>query len=140
MAALAEACENGHDHDDDPVRFTLKHSGRKVSLGFYSRNREINPNSSVVVPKFVVSRTALQGPRLGARAAVMLSHHKACATTAEGPARLQEGSLFSSSGGRQRRLPMLVHRPRDASYPEDEKSDPRYDEFRNHHTSFSVPG
>ncbi len=90
--------------------------------------------ASVVIPKLVISRTALQGSRRGARAAVMPSHHKARATTAEGPARPPEGPLFPPSGGRHRRLPMLGHRPRDASYPEDGKSDPRYDEFRNHHT------
>jgi sarcosine oxidase subunit beta len=49
MAALVEACENGHDHDNNPLRFTLKHIGREVGLGFYSRNREINPNSSFSV-------------------------------------------------------------------------------------------
>lgn len=49
MAALVEACEAGHDHDADPVRFALKHTGREVSLGFYSRNREINPDSSFSV-------------------------------------------------------------------------------------------
>ena len=49
MAALVAACEGGHDHDRDPVRFTLKHTGRTVSLGFYSRLREINENSSFSV-------------------------------------------------------------------------------------------
>ena len=49
MAALIEACEGGRDHDVDPVSHTLKHTGRTVDIGFYSRNREINPNSSFSV-------------------------------------------------------------------------------------------
>lgn len=49
MAALIEACENGHDHDRDPLRFHLDHIGRDISLGFCSRNREINMNSSFSV-------------------------------------------------------------------------------------------
>jgi sarcosine oxidase subunit beta len=49
MAELIEACENGRDHDSEPVHFHLKHIDRTVSLGFYSRNRHINENSSFSV-------------------------------------------------------------------------------------------
>ena len=49
MAELVEACEAGHDHDRDPVRFHLKHIDRTIDLGFYSRRREINPESSFSV-------------------------------------------------------------------------------------------
>ena len=49
MADLIEACEGGRDHDADPVTFRLRHIDRTVSLGFYSRQREINPNSSFSV-------------------------------------------------------------------------------------------
>ncbi len=49
MADLVAACEAGHDHDRDPVSFTLPHIGRTVSLGFYSRLREINKDSSFSV-------------------------------------------------------------------------------------------
>jgi sarcosine oxidase subunit beta len=49
MAGLIVACEGGHDHDRDPVTFRLKHIGREVSLGFYSRRREVNPDSSFSV-------------------------------------------------------------------------------------------
>jgi sarcosine oxidase subunit beta len=49
MAALITACEAGHDHDSDPVEFHLRHIDRTVSLGFYSRRREINPDSSFSV-------------------------------------------------------------------------------------------
>jgi sarcosine oxidase subunit beta len=49
MADLIEACEAGHDHDRDPVTFRLKHIGREVGIGFYSRLREVNPDSSFSV-------------------------------------------------------------------------------------------
>ncbi|WP_419913402.1 NAD(P)/FAD-dependent oxidoreductase [Hoeflea sp.] len=49
MAALIEACENGHDHDRDPFRFHLEHLDMDISLGAFSRNREINQNSSFSV-------------------------------------------------------------------------------------------
>ncbi len=49
MADLIEACETGHDHDADPVTFRLKHIDREISLGFYSRRREVNPDSSFSV-------------------------------------------------------------------------------------------
>jgi sarcosine oxidase subunit beta len=49
MAELIGACEAGRDHDRDPVRFRLKHTGREISIGFYSRLREINPESSFSV-------------------------------------------------------------------------------------------
>ncbi len=49
MADLVEACEAGHDHDKDPVNFKLQHIEREVSIGFYSRLREINQNSSFSV-------------------------------------------------------------------------------------------
>ncbi len=49
MATLIEACENGHDHDADPVTFELEHIRHTIDLGFCSRNREINENSSFSV-------------------------------------------------------------------------------------------
>ena len=49
MTELIQACESGHDHDTDPLRFTLRQTGREISLGFYSRNREINQDSSFTV-------------------------------------------------------------------------------------------
>ena len=49
MTALIDACESGRDHDRDPVRFHLDHIDRDISLGFFSRNREVNPNSSFSV-------------------------------------------------------------------------------------------
>ncbi|MCP4073625.1 MAG: FAD-binding oxidoreductase, partial [Hyphomicrobiales bacterium] len=49
MTALIEACENGHDHDADPVVFHLEHINKDISLKFCSRNREINKDSSFSV-------------------------------------------------------------------------------------------
>ncbi len=49
MAHLIETCENGHDHDADPVQFHLEHIDRTINLGFYSRRRVINTESSMSV-------------------------------------------------------------------------------------------
>ena len=49
MASLIEACESGRDHDRDPLRIDLVHTGLSVDVGFYSRNRELNPESSYSV-------------------------------------------------------------------------------------------
>jgi sarcosine oxidase subunit beta len=49
MAELILACEQGLDHDSDPFHFTYKYTGRTINVGFYSRRREINYNSSFSV-------------------------------------------------------------------------------------------
>ncbi|WP_350334451.1 NAD(P)/FAD-dependent oxidoreductase [Coralliovum pocilloporae] len=49
MAELITVCEAGHDHDENPISFHLKYIDRAVSIGFYSRKRPINPNSSFSV-------------------------------------------------------------------------------------------
>jgi sarcosine oxidase subunit beta len=49
MAELIEACEAGQDHDTDPVTFKLKNINHDISIGFYSRLREVNKNSSFSV-------------------------------------------------------------------------------------------
>ena len=49
MADLIEKCENGHDHDKDPIKLHLKNINRNISIGFYSRNRKINTESSMTV-------------------------------------------------------------------------------------------
>ncbi len=49
MATLIDACEGGRDHDQDPVTFHLKHVDRTVDMSFFSRNREINQDSSFSV-------------------------------------------------------------------------------------------
>jgi sarcosine oxidase, subunit beta len=49
MAELIDACEKGHDHDADPVQVKTPYKSLTLDAGFYSRNREINPNSSFSV-------------------------------------------------------------------------------------------
>ena len=49
MAELVVRCEDGLDHDSDPLHFDLRHTGRAIDVGFYSRKREINPESSFSV-------------------------------------------------------------------------------------------
>jgi len=49
MATLIEKVEAGHDHDRDPVSFTMRYTGRSCDIGFFSRRREINPDSSFSV-------------------------------------------------------------------------------------------
>ncbi len=49
MAELIHAVENGHDHDADPVVVTGVYTGLEMDMGFYRRNREINPDSSFSV-------------------------------------------------------------------------------------------
>jgi sarcosine oxidase subunit beta len=49
MAGLIEACEQGRDHDRDPLPFVLERAGRTLSTGFFSRLREVNRESSFSV-------------------------------------------------------------------------------------------
>ncbi|MBY6082315.1 NAD(P)/FAD-dependent oxidoreductase [Ruegeria arenilitoris] len=49
MAALVEYCEGGGDHDAQPLQFELPHIQRSIDVGFYSRRRPINAESSFSV-------------------------------------------------------------------------------------------
>ena len=49
MAALIDYCESGRDHDSEPLRLPLAYTGRSIDVGFYSRRREINRESSFSV-------------------------------------------------------------------------------------------
>ena len=49
MAELIDACEKGQEHDSDPVKVKSVYTGLELNMGFSSRNREINPNSSFSV-------------------------------------------------------------------------------------------
>jgi sarcosine oxidase subunit beta len=49
MAELIDACEKGLDHDAAPFQFHLKYTRRDLNVGFFSRNREINTDSSFSV-------------------------------------------------------------------------------------------
>jgi len=49
MAELIDACEKGLDHDKEPFQYKMKYTGRTLDVGFFSRKREINYNSSFSV-------------------------------------------------------------------------------------------
>jgi sarcosine oxidase, subunit beta len=49
MAELIEKVEHGHDHDHDPVKVSARYTGLELDAGFYSRLREVNPDSSFSV-------------------------------------------------------------------------------------------
>jgi len=49
MAALVDYCEAGHDHDQAPLQFRMPYLDRDLDVGFYSRKREINKESSFSV-------------------------------------------------------------------------------------------
>ncbi|MBF0277411.1 MAG: FAD-binding oxidoreductase [SAR324 cluster bacterium] len=49
MAELIDACEKGQDHDQNPVQVQCVYTKLTLNMGFYSRNREINPESSFSV-------------------------------------------------------------------------------------------
>ncbi len=49
MAALIGYCEGGADHDAEPLQFELPYIGRSIDVGFYSRKRPINNESSFSV-------------------------------------------------------------------------------------------
>jgi sarcosine oxidase, subunit beta len=49
LTKLIEAVEAAHDHDADPVRVTMPYTGLELDMGVFSRNREINKDSSFSV-------------------------------------------------------------------------------------------
>lgn len=49
MASLIDYCESGTDHDTKPLQFDLPYIKRTTNVGFYSRKRSINKNSSFSV-------------------------------------------------------------------------------------------
>ena len=49
MAALIDYCENGNDHDAQPLNFRLPYIDRDLDVGFFSRKRPINKESSFSV-------------------------------------------------------------------------------------------
>jgi len=49
MAELIGKIEAGHDHDNEPVQFFLTYTRRTCNVGFFSRLRELNPDSSYSV-------------------------------------------------------------------------------------------
>ena len=49
MAELIQACGAGQDHDRDPVKVKGRYSGFEIDLGFFSRLRPVNRESSFSV-------------------------------------------------------------------------------------------
>lgn len=49
LTELIRRVEAGHDHDRDPVKVAGRHTGLELDMGAYSRNREINRDSSFSV-------------------------------------------------------------------------------------------
>jgi sarcosine oxidase subunit beta len=49
MAELIQACEAGQDHDRDPVSVKSRYTGVEIDLGFFSRLRPVNRESSFSV-------------------------------------------------------------------------------------------
>ena len=49
MAELIDKVEAGHDHDKEPIQFYMKYTDRKFNVGFFSRLRDINEDSSFSV-------------------------------------------------------------------------------------------
>jgi len=49
MAELVEYCEKGTDHDITPLQYKMKYINHTLNIGFFSRNREINKESSFSV-------------------------------------------------------------------------------------------
>ncbi|MGD2103368.1 MAG: FAD-dependent oxidoreductase [Acidimicrobiia bacterium] len=49
MTELIKAVEAGHDHDEDPVKVKMPHTGLVMDMSVFGRNREINEDSSFSV-------------------------------------------------------------------------------------------
>ncbi len=49
MSELIHYCEKGKDHDKEPLQYRMKYINHILNLGFFSRNREINEDSSFSV-------------------------------------------------------------------------------------------
>jgi sarcosine oxidase subunit beta len=49
MAELISRVEAGQNHDSDPVQFPLTYTRRICNIGFFSRLREVNAESSFTV-------------------------------------------------------------------------------------------
>ena len=49
MVKLIQEVEAGHDHDTDPVNVTMSYTGLEMDMSVFSRNREINQDSSFSV-------------------------------------------------------------------------------------------
>lgn len=48
-ARLVESCQNGHDHDAEPLKLDMQHTSGSLSLGLFSRLRAIEATSGTVL-------------------------------------------------------------------------------------------
>lgn len=49
MSELIQYCEKGNDHDAEPYQYRMKYIHHALNIGFFSRNRQINADSSFSV-------------------------------------------------------------------------------------------
>ncbi|MCG8688019.1 MAG: FAD-binding oxidoreductase [Desulfobacterales bacterium] len=49
MSELIQYCEGGNDHDKEPLQYKMKYINHTLNIGFFSRKRQINENSSFSV-------------------------------------------------------------------------------------------
>lgn len=49
LSEIIEMCENGQNHDTTPLQYKLPNIGLTLNAGFFSRNRDVNPDSSFSV-------------------------------------------------------------------------------------------
>lgn len=49
MAEIIHTCENGHDHDHNPVKVKLPNIEFRLDTGIFSRNREVIEGSTFSV-------------------------------------------------------------------------------------------
>ncbi len=49
MTSLIEACEEGHDHDSEPVVVTGPTTGLSIDLGQFSRRRTVHTTTNSVL-------------------------------------------------------------------------------------------
>ncbi len=49
MSELIQYCEDGNNHDKNPMQYKMKYIKHTLDIGFFSRNREINQDSSFSV-------------------------------------------------------------------------------------------
>lgn len=49
MAELIVACQNGYEHDNDPLKVKGPYTGLTINMGSFSRLRRVNPDSTFTV-------------------------------------------------------------------------------------------
>ncbi|MCP4709916.1 MAG: hypothetical protein GY869_14935 [Planctomycetes bacterium] len=49
LSEIIDACENGHDHDHNPVEVKLRNIDFRLNTGFFSRDRDVIEGSTFSV-------------------------------------------------------------------------------------------